>query len=246
MKKISNKLIQNCTKLNPIHDVKLNYYRYGDNCGYWIIENLFENIDNLAKLMNLIPYYSPHEEYENSNYMDKQPIFAPFSFTIGRVFNDFINYEIKKSHTIENNVFISDSFINLWMPRKKYSYSKRKMLPHVDVFDINQRRVVFQIWMSDGDNGSTKFWKFRDNSYTATRDFFEYQEKIFIDQNYNFVYKSKKNFEGDSNFEEVESSPSKKGTVSVFLGNQYHSAYLPFSSKKFGKRWSYNLVSNIF
>jgi hypothetical protein len=196
--------------------------------------------------MELMPYYSSKEKYNAANFMDKQPIFYPMIYDISEIFLEFVRSEVINRFNIEKDIFISDSFVNLWMPRKKYECVGRKLLPHVDIPKFGQNRLVFQIWLSDGDNGSTKFWKFRDGSYTATEEFFEYQYRNSLNPNLNIPQKIEKNFEGNEDFVEVGSCPAKKGTITVFFGNQYHTPYLPFSSKKFGRRWSYYQMTNCF
>ena len=123
---------------------------------------------------------------------------------------------------------------NLYQHGKVYCTMK-SILPHTDGYLFSENFLVSNIWISDGDNGGTSFWKYK-NHYTFVSEYNEVYKNLSNDK---ILYR---NYEGDSNLLEVARSPAKYGTMTMYMANQFHSAFVNTDPKHI--RWSYAIMSH--
>lgn len=216
MEIVDSDFLMEAIELNSSNEMKLNYHKYSDECGYWILKNVWKNFNKYAELSEKYPIFPPTECINKNNPFFKQPIspiqLYEIKYKLLELNKIFFNYNIKEEYKISSNVFI---------PNVKYPCKYSSLLPHCDVYDRSDI-LVANIWVSNGYNGKTIFWKYRD-SYKFTKKLIEYYYSL---KNLNEIVLYE-NFSAKDGFEIVSESPTEFGSISIYNGNQIHSAWIP-------------------
>jgi hypothetical protein len=213
----SNFLIE-AIDINPKSEFDIKYYQYADNYGYWVIKNVWKNFKQYVELSEKIPAFPPTDCLDNNNPFFKQSIprilVYDLEHSLFDLNKDFFKYEIGTK---------TGRYSNIFLPNIKYPCKYFSLVPHTDIpFNGFKNILVANIWISSGYNGKTTFWKFKD-SYTLSDEYIKYKESIEDPQRI-VLYE---NFSPKDGFEIVGESPAEQGTITVYNGNQLHSAWVP-------------------
>ena len=228
MELLDSDFVSNAIELNPLSEIKIKYHEYEQGYGYFILKNVWKNFNLYVELSEKFPAIGPSKNIDFNNPFLKQPIpkcqLNDFKYILLELNSHIFKYNLKnKNFTITSNIF--PAIID-------YYCRYECIIPHCDVENYNDI-LVSNIWLSDGYNGKTLFWKYKD-SYTYTKNLYDYYLNI---KNPQEIVKYK-NFEENNDFKIVGESPCEFGTVTIYNGNQIHSAYVP-------EQISHNRVSHV-
>ncbi len=226
---ISDSFLEEATQINPLSEIRVRYKKYSDSHGYWIVENLFSNISSFVKLMELFPISSPVFGYNiNPFFVQKVPTYF---FDKIKHFIGLFCFDV-----LQTDVIFTDSFDrgNIYQ-HGKVKCTMSSILPHVDYSQSSKNFLVSNIWLSEGYNGGTSFWKYKDQ-YVYFDQYSQIYENLPLDKVEYY------NFETNDVFTEVERAPAEYGTMSMYMSNQFHSAYVNTDPNHL--RWSYAIMSH--
>lgn len=216
-------------QLNPLSEIDINYHKICDGCGYWVIKNLFKNFPLFVEVSKLSPVINSTEEY-GFNCFFKQNLPSLQLRNIKYFLTNFIRNNL--NYNYENLIFNDYGNLFKW---GKITASKTSILPHSDTPIITKSKGILasNIWMSEGYNGGTAFWKYDGNLYSNS-DYLNYVLS-FKDS-----YSLYENYQGDSHLEKIGESPSEYGTVTLYDPNLLHSPVVNEDENHL--RWSYVLI----
>ena len=217
MEIIDFNLLVEAIELNPSNEMRIEYNRYSESCGYWILKNVWRNFKKYIELSEKYPVFPPTESLDKNNPFFKQnlsPIqLYELQYRLIDLNKEFFKFHIGTDISNTTNVYPSEINLNC-----KYS----SLIPHCDILEEDKDVLVSNIWVSDGYNGATRFWKYKDE-YTVNNNLLEYFNTC-EDLNKVVPYN---NFSEKDGFVVVDESPAESGTISIYNGNQIHSAWIP-------------------
>jgi len=226
---INQELLIESIQLNPFSEIDIKYHEICDGCGYWIVKNLFKNFPLFVEVAKLSPIFNPTDEY-GYNCFFKQNLPSFQLRNLKYFLKDFIKNNL--NYECENLIF--NDYGNLFK-YGKITTQKTSLLPHSDIsLTSNLKTIVASnIWLSEGFNGSTAFWKYKESLY-SNEDYQNYASS-FLNR-----YEMYDNYEGDSYLQKIGECPSEYGTMTLYDANLLHSPVI--NKDKNHLRWSYVLV----
>ena len=222
--------IQRCLELNPFDKFDIEYTPYSNDCGYWTIKNIFKNFDDYVDLSKKFIVYKSNIEY--NPFCDQL-----ISYDCRKKLESLLHYF--NENVVPNPIEVKKTsfWANLYIPKLHKDFKLKHVYPHIDC-DNKDLRLICNLWLTKN-NGCTTFWKFKD-SCVYSEDFIRHRcDKINSNE---IKFSDFPNFNGDENFEKVGQTSNEYGTITMYYGNQIHSATLPDVRKDI--RWSH-IISNI-
>ena len=226
---ISPNFLSSASEVNPKSEMKIEYFPYSDEWGYWTIDNLWTNFEDYVKLSSLSPATPASWCDFSSNWMHKQNILTVQIEKIRSVMIDFNNEYIKKDVNIKG----FKCWSNVVEPNSFYVVPSWTTRPHTDSH-IENNTLIFNTWMNEDSNGGTAFWKSKEGYPSSYENEHKYVE--YIKDTVGCGVNVWSNFQGDDHYEKLAETPSNYGKVIVYTGAQWHS---PVVNDITSFRWSH-------
>lgn len=225
---IDQEIMLECIQLNYPEEINIQYYQIDENCGYWVVKDLFKNFPLFVEIAKLSPVFPPMSQYGLNCFL-KQTL--P-SIQIENIKKFLTNFTFQYLNPKCDFLTFSD-YGNIFK-YGKIQTQKVGMLPHADSLNSNSKAIVAaNLWLSEGNNGGTAFWKYKDNYY-SNDNYLKYlasmPEKIRYYDNY----------EGDDYLEKIGECPAEYGTLTIYDPNLLHSPVITKDPNHL--RWSYALI----
>lgn len=235
---ISSELILSASEINPKSEMKVQYFPYCDEWGYWTIDNVYKNLSDYIKLSSYFPATPAYTPENYNNWFHKQYI---LNAQIKNIFSLIYDFNIA---FVDKGILINDytAWANIFRfdyKSTEYKVPKRICYPHADAHYENNA-VIFTTWLGEESNGGTAFWKY-DGKYVAPiegdPEYNYYMKNVIGDELVEFT-----NIEDNDKVQKVAQAPSDYGKVIVYTGAQYHSPVVDFNKKI---RWSHLIAGHI-
>jgi hypothetical protein len=228
---VNQDLLLDAIQLNPESEIEVSYHSLTDKEGYWIVRNLFYNFPLFVEFAKLSPVFPSNDSY-GLNCFFKQNLPYVQLRNLKWFVQKFEKEHLNPDDSAEGLVF--DNYGNIFQQNKILA-STPSLFPHSDspLAPGLKPVIVSNLWLSEGDNGGTAFWKFKGNPY-GNEDYIRYVNSL---QN---EVKPFENFEGDEFIEKLGESPAEYGTMTIYNPALLHSPVVNKNPDHL--RWSQVLV----